>query len=31
MPAEYIASMLEISEDEATAILTKAQQLTAAK
>jgi N utilization substance protein A len=31
MPADYIASMLEISEDEATAILTKAQQLTAAK
>ena len=31
MPADYIASMLEISEDEATAILTKAQQLIAAK
>ena len=31
MPADYIASALEISEDEATAILTKAQQLIAAK
>ncbi len=31
MPADYIASALEISEDEATAILTKAQQLIATK
>ncbi len=31
MPADYIALALEISEDEATAILTKAQQLIAAK
>jgi transcription termination/antitermination protein NusA len=31
MPADYIASALEISEEEATAILTKAQQLIAAK